>query len=1013
MLVPNTAEISGPNSHQARLDSRDLAIMEAGGANYGVASGGAVTAQGSPNGTVAVAAASLVFSPPGASQVNITIPTQNVNVLSGGGGQAADGTNPRIDLIVVNSAGVVSCLHGTAAAVTTTSGPLYPTRTAIGQDANGVINQIILARVDVRAGATTVVATDIVDKRFFPQPPLVPPIPGQDATIVYPGQLTQTLVTNAGPGSMFVLKAGVHTYISGQCTPTITPLDNQTFIGEPGAILDGAMITNTGTVVAGTAGTSLVISGYTLTAGVDDQTGTVPTWVAGFAFNNNADARLDTVVNGTTATLNDTMSWTTTVTDGVITGSSPSVLTSATSAFTTARHLGADVQGTGIPANTTITAVNSATSVNLSNASTNASGLTVKFTPHPRRNTRVVTDGVTTGTTTLTSATANFGYIDLGAAISGTNIPANTSIREILSPTSVRMNNTASGSGSSISVTIIQQTQRIVTLYRPPAAGIDSAFKGTAKGITLRNLIIQNYATVTGRGAVHPQNGDDSHDLGDNWVIEDCELRYNSSMGLRSCHNAFITHNRIHSNGNMGNGGGGHCVLFEGNEVYFNNTYNHPLGFDSCAMKFAEATALTIARNRVHDNIGLGIWNDVNCFGVVIEKNDCYRNLDYGIAIETCYNTDVIQNNVWGNGLQGSTGSFYDPGNILISSSSNVEVKYNIVGTLAVGDYHGIGVLAQDRRKVTSGGALRSVSNAVTNSTVTVTSATAAFTQADLNAWVTGTNIPAGPPVTTIVKINSATSVDLSVAASGGTTGTLNIQRQPDQFGALLGVGQATGSGWYQRLYNVNVHHNMVTTTGTAVQAAGMVSDIANAATTGLYFRSRGIRFHSNTYHIPSGVNAFAWGGAAISAATWQTNGQDQVQTQVAPTGPVAYNPATESLQEPPDVQGTQWAWDNLDSTTTSNISGSATIDLSGGFHKRLTVTANVTALTISNIPQQGEVVIEFINNGTFTRVNTATNMRPAGAAMAALTSGAGKTDVYTFVCNGTSIIEKSRSLNC
>lgn len=62
----------------------------------------------------------------------------------------------------------------------------------------------------------------------------------------------------------------------------------------------------------------------------------------------------------------------------------------------------------------------------------------------------------------------------------------------------------------------------------------------------------------------------------------------------------------------------------------------------------------------------------------------------------------------------------------------------------------------------------RTVADAVTNSTTTVTSATAAFTIGDIGSIISGSGIPAGA---TIVSITSATSVVISAAATATATG--------------------------------------------------------------------------------------------------------------------------------------------------------------------------------------------------------------------------------------------------
>jgi len=66
---------------------------------------------------------------------------------------AADGTNPRIDLIVVNSSGTKAVRAGTAAAA-----PKPPARTA---------NDVVLAAVYVPASDTTIGSTQITDMRVF------------------------------------------------------------------------------------------------------------------------------------------------------------------------------------------------------------------------------------------------------------------------------------------------------------------------------------------------------------------------------------------------------------------------------------------------------------------------------------------------------------------------------------------------------------------------------------------------------------------------------------------------------------------------------------------------------------------------------------------------------------------------------------------------------------------------------------------------------------------------------
>ncbi len=67
---------------------------------------------------------------------------------------------------------------------------------------------------------------------------------------------------------------------------------------------------------------------------------------------------------------------------------------------------------------------------------------------------RVVTDGATNTNTTVTSVTAAFTNDDIGKPISGTNIPANTTISAVASATSVTISQAATGTGTGLTLTI-------------------------------------------------------------------------------------------------------------------------------------------------------------------------------------------------------------------------------------------------------------------------------------------------------------------------------------------------------------------------------------------------------------------------------------------------------------------------------------------------------------------------------------------------------------------------------
>lgn len=124
----------------------DIDALVAGYAATGVLAGCAVTAQGTPDMTVAVAAGEIVSS--GAKALvtagNVTIST-------------AHATNPRIDLVTASSTGTKTHTAGTAAA-----SPKAPDIPA---------NHVLLAMVYVPAADTAIAANQITDKRVLIRPP--------------------------------------------------------------------------------------------------------------------------------------------------------------------------------------------------------------------------------------------------------------------------------------------------------------------------------------------------------------------------------------------------------------------------------------------------------------------------------------------------------------------------------------------------------------------------------------------------------------------------------------------------------------------------------------------------------------------------------------------------------------------------------------------------------------------------------------------------------------------------
>lgn len=143
--VPNLTD--APYPAQAGLDSGDVAIIAAGHSPTGVVTGAAVTAQATPNMTVAVAAGL-------ARVVGRRVAVAGGTATIG----AANATNPRHDLVTIDTAGTLAVVAGTPAPITSTSEPAYPAIPA---------GRLVLAAIYVPAAATAITTSMVTDKRVL------------------------------------------------------------------------------------------------------------------------------------------------------------------------------------------------------------------------------------------------------------------------------------------------------------------------------------------------------------------------------------------------------------------------------------------------------------------------------------------------------------------------------------------------------------------------------------------------------------------------------------------------------------------------------------------------------------------------------------------------------------------------------------------------------------------------------------------------------------------------------
>ena len=163
--IPNQADAG--TSSQSEIDAQDIAILVAAYNGSGVVTGGAVTAQGTPDMTVAVAAGTVMIA-----GTHYAISAGNATIGT------ADSSNPRFDLISINTSGALVVTAGTAA-----SNPVFPTLPS---------NTATMAAVHVPAGDTAIATAQITDKRVIARSPGVP-----DDAILWLGTTGDTAIMHS------------------------------------------------------------------------------------------------------------------------------------------------------------------------------------------------------------------------------------------------------------------------------------------------------------------------------------------------------------------------------------------------------------------------------------------------------------------------------------------------------------------------------------------------------------------------------------------------------------------------------------------------------------------------------------------------------------------------------------------------------------------------------------------------------------------------------------------------
>ena len=144
-------------------------------------------------------------------------------------------------------------------------------------------------------------------------------------------------------------------------------------------------------------------------------------------------------------------------------------------------------------------------------------------------------------------------------------------------------------------------------------------------------------------------------------------ITYNHGAGLGIYGvNATVQGGHINNNGQEGydtyHSDG---LVMNGVEVTGNNYAGFEFDWESGGGKLTNSTNVKLTNNYVHDNNGIGIWDDINNYQVEISGNKVENNAYNGIMTEIGTIQQIHDNTVVGNGL-GYVGQGAIPAQIVI-----------------------------------------------------------------------------------------------------------------------------------------------------------------------------------------------------------------------------------------------------------------------------------------------------------------------------------------------------------
>lgn len=220
------------------------------------------------------------------------------------------------------------------------------------------------------------------------------------------------------------------------------------------------------------------------------------------------------------------------------------------------------------------------------------------------------------------------------------------------------------------------------------------AFGGTAAGVTIEYLTIQDFGTRGGNGT----QGVVNHTSASDWVVDHDTVQHNAGAGVMLGSGDRLESNCLQANQQYGfsaysTAGTVSGLVVTGNEVAGNATYDWTAVRPDCGCsggaKFWETQGAVVTGNYVHDNRSVGLWVDTDNTGFDISGNYLAHNWAEAIMYEISYNALISHNTLVDNGWPfGSkpTAGFPEPAIYVSESGAAAAVPGPYSGTFVITD---------------------------------------------------------------------------------------------------------------------------------------------------------------------------------------------------------------------------------------------------------------------------------------------------------------------------------------